>query len=73
MAKPRVYLAGPISNCNQKQRNEWRKQLKSELKKLGYEWIDPADYTTDTRDDWTPLREMVDIDRVICPRFLYQT
>ena len=35
MAKYKVYLAGPVSNCNQKQRNEWRKKVKSELAKLG--------------------------------------
>jgi len=63
MPKPKVYLAGPISNCNQKQRNEWRKELKKELEKLGYDSIDPARFTTETADDWTPLREMVDIDR----------
>jgi hypothetical protein len=63
MPKLKVYLAGPISNCNQKQRNEWRKELKKELEKLGYDSIDPARFTTETADDWTPLREMLDIDR----------
>ena len=63
MPKIRVYLAGPISNCNHTQRTEWCKQLKAALDKLGYDSIDPARHTTDTRDDWTPLREMIDMDR----------
>jgi len=62
MAKLKVYLAGPISNCNKKQRTEWRKDITKRIEKLGHICIDPAAHTTDTRDNWTPLREMVDID-----------
>ncbi len=54
-----VYLAGPYNNCNKRQQTEWRKQIKKELGTSGYKWIDPADHTT----DWTPLKEMVDIER----------
>ena len=59
MAKLRAYLAGPVSNCNQKQRTEWRKDLRARLERLGYDWIDPARHTT----DWTPLREAIEIDK----------
>ena len=46
-----AYLAGPVSNCNPKQRTEWRKQLKLELKKHGHKSIDPAEHV----DNWSPL------------------
>lgn len=54
-----AYLAGPVSNCNLKQRAEWRKVVKSGLKKLGYKFIDPAEHV----DNWTPLMELVEIER----------
>lgn len=53
-----LYLAGPVSNCNEKQKTEWRKAIKSRLAKLGHKWIDPSEHV-----DWTPLKEMVEIDR----------
>lgn len=53
-----MYLAGPVTNCNEKQRTEWRKAIKSKLAKLGYDWIDPSEHI-----DWTPMKEMVEIDR----------
>jgi hypothetical protein len=53
-----MYLAGPVTNCNEKQRTEWRKAIRSRLAKLGHKWIDPSEH-----EDWTPLREMVEIDR----------
>jgi len=53
-----LYLAGPVSNCNEKQKTEWRRAIKSRLAKLGHKWIDPSEHV-----DWTPLREMVEIDR----------
>jgi hypothetical protein len=59
MASLTVYLAGPYNNCNKRQQAEWRKQIKKELASSGYKWIDPADHKT----DWTPLKEMVDIER----------
>jgi transcriptional regulator NrdR family protein len=59
MASLTVYLAGPYNNCNKRQQAEWRKQIKKELGASGYKWIDPADHT----NDWTPLKEMVDIER----------
>lgn len=53
-----IYLAGPISNCNDKQRTKWREAVRTELKKREYECIDPASF-----DDWLPLREMIEIER----------
>ena len=52
-----VYLAGPISNCNQRQRTEWRKRLKTQLEPFGWVCIDPADHL----NDWTPSTEMAEI------------
>jgi hypothetical protein len=54
-----AYLAGPVSNCNPKQRTEWRKQMKLGLKKLGHKFIDPAEHI----DNWTPLMELVEIEK----------
>lgn len=53
-----VYLAGPISNCNEKQQTEWRRAVKGRLKKLGHHANDPTDHG----EGWTPLIEMVEID-----------
>jgi len=53
-----LYLAGPVTNCNEKQKTEWRKAIKFRLAKLGHKWIDPSEHV-----DWTPLKEMVEIDR----------
>ena len=41
MARKRVYLAGPISGCNERQRREWRDEAKEKLG-AGFEVIDPA-------------------------------
>jgi nucleoside 2-deoxyribosyltransferase len=54
-----VYLAGPVSNCNEKQKTNWRKEARSALAKLRYRYIDPADHRT----DWKPFTELVEIDR----------
>lgn len=57
-----VYLAGPYNNCNHKQQTEWRKEIKTKLasfKSLDFEWRDPTEHTT----NWTPLKEMVDIEK----------
>src|SRR5438270_5136474 len=57
-----VYLAGPVSNCNPRQRTEWRKDLKARLTKLDRlrcTFIDPADHMK----NWTPFREMVEISK----------
>jgi nucleoside 2-deoxyribosyltransferase len=40
--KLRVYLAGPMTNCNEKQRTEWRKRIQAELPPLEYEVLDPT-------------------------------
>ncbi|HEV7676331.1 MAG TPA: hypothetical protein VGQ12_17500 [Candidatus Angelobacter sp.] len=53
-----VYLAGPVSNCNDKQKTEWRIAVKSKLTRFGHKCIDPTDHTT-----WTPFKEMVEIDK----------
>jgi len=53
-----LYLAGPVTNCNEKQKTEWRKTIQSKLAKLGHKCIDPTDHS-----DWTPFKEMVEIDR----------
>ncbi len=53
-----VYLAGPISNCNEKQQTEWRRAVKGRLKELGHNTKDPTDHGK----SWTPLIEMVEID-----------
>jgi hypothetical protein len=53
-----IYLAGPVTNCNEKQKTEWRKAIKAKLAKAGHKSIDPVDHT-----DWRPLKETVEIDR----------
>jgi len=53
-------LAGPVTNCNEKQKTEWRKAIKSKLLALGYQCIDPTD---PDHSDWTPFKETVEIDR----------
>ncbi|HYH00327.1 MAG TPA: ATP cone domain-containing protein [Terriglobales bacterium] len=53
-----IYLAGPVTNCNERQKTEWRKRIKGNLANLGHRWIDPAEHQT-----WTPFKEMVEIDR----------
>lgn len=53
-----MYLAGPVTNCNEKQRTEWRRAIKSRLAKVGHKWIDPSEHV-----GWTPLKETVEIDR----------
>jgi nucleoside 2-deoxyribosyltransferase len=53
-----VYLAGPVSNCNDNQRTKWREAIKAKLWQFGHKTKDPTDHGK----DWTPLVEMVDID-----------
>jgi len=53
-----IYLAGPVTNCNEKQKTEWRKTIKAKLSKLGHEAVDPTDHI-----EWTPFKEMVEMDR----------
>jgi hypothetical protein len=38
----KVYLAGPMTNCNEKQRREWRSRIKQNLKGKGYDVMDPT-------------------------------
>jgi hypothetical protein len=61
MEKPKltIYLAGPISHCNERQKCEWRKTAKTILRKKGYACIDPADHTV----DWHAYKEIIDIDK----------
>ena len=54
-----IYLAGPVSNCNEWQKTEWRKSIKTMLARLGHKCIDPTDHA----GAWTPFKEMVEIDR----------
>lgn len=54
-----IYLGGPISHCNEKQRHEWRKSVKTALRKNGHAFIDPADHMV----DWNPYKEIIDIDK----------
>jgi nucleoside 2-deoxyribosyltransferase len=54
-----IYLAGPISHCNERQKCEWRKTPKTALHKKGYACIDPADHTV----DWHTHKEIIDIDK----------
>lgn len=53
-----MYLAGPITNCNDKQQTVWRREITSKLAELGHKCIDPTRHT-----DWRALREMLEIDR----------
>ena len=51
--KCRVYLAGPISGCNDDQRRRWRDKFKSMFgREVGFE--DPASWG----DNWEPEREI---------------
>src|SRR4051794_35106863 len=54
-----VYLAGPVSNCNEEQVTRWRHRVKELLDSSTYECIDPAM----KRGTWNPQDEIVDIDR----------
>ena len=38
-----IYLAGPISNCNENQKTVWRNQIKKDLRGYGHKWLDPTD------------------------------
>jgi hypothetical protein len=38
-----VYLAGPITNCSERQKTEWRKRMKAALVREGYRCVDPTD------------------------------
>jgi ATP cone domain-containing protein len=53
-----VYLAGPVSNCNEKQKTAWREEIKKELKKYNHRWKDPVDHLK----GWKFFDEMVEID-----------
>jgi transcriptional regulator NrdR family protein len=50
-----VYLAGPITGCNDDQKNRWRKEFKQIVGKRrnDVEFHDPTEWST----DWRPLRE----------------
>ena len=38
-----VYLAGPMTNCSDRQKTEWRKRMKTILGREGYRCLDPTD------------------------------
>ena len=46
MAKPTVYLAGPIAGCNEDQRRVWRNDLKRGFHDE-FDFIDPMDNLLD--------------------------
>jgi hypothetical protein len=48
-----IYLAGPVTNCNDKQKTEWRTAIEARLAKLGHKCIDPTDHVT-----WAPFKEI---------------
>src|ERR1700722_4445896 len=58
MSRRIIYLAGPVSDWNEKQRTEWRSAIKGKLTKLGHNTKDPTAHGK----NWTPLIEMVEID-----------
>lgn len=43
MKKLNIYLAGPITNCSERQKTEWRKRMKAALGREGYKCVDPTD------------------------------
>lgn len=60
MSEPKtIYLAGPFSNCNERQRTAWRREISNKLKAYGHRVEDPADHM----GNWTPFTEMVQIDK----------
>lgn len=42
MSKPRVYLAGPISGCNEDQRTQWRREIRRGFGEE-FDFVDPTD------------------------------
>lgn len=40
-----VYLAGPMTGCNENQKTHWRREMARTLKKLGYKVSDPTEAT----------------------------
>lgn len=46
MPKPKVYLAGPISGCNDEQKNAWRREVKHGFAEE-FEFVDPMDDVID--------------------------
>ena len=57
--KWKIYLAGPVSNCNHEQQTIWREEIKRKLKKNEeYTCIDPFQRHA---DKWTPFVEICDI------------
>jgi hypothetical protein len=53
--KPIIYLAGPMSNCNNAQKKNWRNKIKEEFND-SFDFIDPTD---DIIDKKMPNREVV--------------
>ena len=54
-----VYLAGPISGCNDDQKKRWRQEFKRVVHGLrkDVEFYDPTEWS----DDWQPLRETLQL------------
>lgn len=42
MSKPRIYLAGPISGCNEDQRTQWRREVRRGFGEE-FDFVDPTD------------------------------
>ena len=54
-----IYLAGPVSNCNEDQIKKWRLKFIQEFPKDKFKFINPADHTT----NWSPSLEMIEIEK----------
>lgn len=53
----KIYLAGPMLDCDEEQINGWRQRVKKELGHL-YEFLDPVDFQVekkDTPDCWEKI------------------
>lgn len=53
----KIYLAGPISGCNEGQKTHWRKDLKKSFGST-FDWRDPTMWNS----AWDPGREILEID-----------
>ena len=54
-----IYLAGPVSNCNEDQIKKWRSKFIQEFPKDSFKFINPADHKT----NWSPSLEMIEIEK----------
>ncbi len=54
-----IYLAGPVSNCNEDQIRKWRLKFIQEFPKDKFKFINPADH----KNNWSPSLEMIEIEK----------